>query len=70
MASASVTAIATLEALAATGKPIILSTRMSTYEQIDRAVAVLGTDNLVLLHATSTSPLPPEEAKTRMIKTM
>jgi N-acetylneuraminate synthase len=70
VASASVTDIAMLEALAATGKPIILSTGMSTLDQIDRAVEVLGTDNLVILHATSTYPLPPEEANLRMITTL
>ncbi len=70
VASASVTDIALLEALAATGKPIILSTGMSTLEQIDRAVEVLGTDNLVILHATSTYPLPPEEANLRMITSL
>jgi N-acetylneuraminate synthase len=70
VASASVTDIAMLEALARTGKPIILSTGMSTLDQIDRAVEVLGTDNLVILHATSTYPLPPEEANIRMITTL
>ncbi len=67
VASASVTDIGLLKRIAATGKPVILSTGMSTYEQIDRAVDVLGTDNLVILHATSTYPLPPEEANLRMI---
>jgi N-acetylneuraminate synthase len=70
VASASVTDIAMLEALRLTGKPIILSTGMSTLEQIDRAVETLGTDNLVILHATSTYPLPPEEANIRMISTL
>lgn len=70
VASASVTDIAMLEALAATGKPIILSTGMSTLEQIDRAVEVLGTANLVILHATSTYPLPPAEANLRTISTL
>lgn len=70
VASASVTDIAMLEALAATGKPVILSTGMSTLEQIDRAVEVLGTENLIILHATSTYPLPPEEANIRMITTL
>ncbi|HEY8912869.1 N-acetylneuraminate synthase family protein [Lacisediminihabitans sp.] len=70
VASASVTDLGLLEALAATGKPVILSTGMSTLDQIDRAVAVLGTDNLVILHATSTYPLPPEEANLRMITTL
>jgi N-acetylneuraminate synthase len=70
VASASVTDLALLEALAATGKPIILSTGMSTIDQVDRAVEVLGTDNLVIMHATSTYPLPPEEANLRMIPTL
>ncbi len=67
VASASVTDIELLEALRATGKPIILSTGMSTLEQIDAAVEVLGTDNLVLMHATSTYPMEPEEANLRVI---
>ncbi|MEJ1229350.1 MAG: N-acetylneuraminate synthase family protein [Galbitalea sp.] len=70
VASASVTDISMLKALAATGKPIILSTGMSTLEQIDTAVETLGTENLVILHATSTYPLPPEEANLRMITTL
>ena len=70
VASASVTDLELLAALAATGKPVILSTGMSTMEQIDAAVEVLGTDNLVILHATSTYPLPPEEANIRMIPTL
>ncbi len=70
VASASVTDLELLRALAATGKPIILSTGMSTLEQIETAVDVLGTSNLVLLHATSTYPMPPEEANLRMIATL
>jgi len=70
VASASVTDLALLSALAQTGKPVILSTGMSTLDQIDRAVEVLGTDNLVILHATSTYPLPPEEANLRMITSL
>ena len=53
-----------------TGKPIILSTGMSTIEQIDTAVETLGTSNLILLHSTSTYPLPPEEANLRTIATL
>jgi N-acetylneuraminate synthase len=70
VASASVTDIELLAALAATGKPIILSTGMSTMEQIDTAVDILGTSKLIVLHATSTYPLPPEEANLRMITTL
>lgn len=70
VASASVTDLELLRALRETGKPIILSTGMSTLEQIDGAVQTLGTSNLVLMHATSTYPLPPEEANLRMITTL
>jgi YrbI family 3-deoxy-D-manno-octulosonate 8-phosphate phosphatase len=70
VASASVTDLELLRALAATGKPIILSTGMSTLEEIDRAVEILGTSKLVLMHATSTYPLPPEEANLRAITTL
>ena len=54
----------------ATGKPVILSTGMSTLEEIDTAVEILGTDKLVMMHATSTYPLPPEEANLRTITTL
>jgi N-acetylneuraminate synthase len=70
VASASVTDVDLLRALKDTGKPVILSTGMSTLEQIDAAVEILGTDKLVLLHATSTYPLPPEEANLRTITTL
>ncbi len=70
VASASVTDHELLRALAATGKPIILSTGMSTIAEIDRAVEILGTSRLVLMHATSTYPLPPEEANLRTIVTL
>ncbi|GEL95192.1 N-acetylneuraminate synthase [Cellulomonas composti] len=70
VASASVTDLELLRALADTGKPLILSTGMSTIEQVDTAVETVGTDRLVLMHATSTYPLPPEEANLRMIETL
>ncbi|MEV4688099.1 N-acetylneuraminate synthase family protein [Microbacterium sp. LWH3-1.2] len=67
VASASLTDVGLLEALRDTGKPVILSTGMSTIEQIDAAIDILGTDRLVLMHATSTYPMEPEEANLRMI---
>lgn len=70
VASASVTDLELLRALAATGKPIILSTGMSTLDQIEAAVDVLGVQNLVLLHATSTYPMPADEANLRMLATL
>ncbi len=53
-----------------TGRLIILSTGMSTMDQIHRAVDVLGTENLILTHCTSTYPCDPEELNLRMIQTL
>ena len=70
VASASVTDLELLTALRETGKPVILSSGMSTIEQIDRALETLGTDRVVLMHATSTYPMEPEEANLRVITTL
>ena len=70
VASASLTDVGMLRSLAETGKPIILSTGMSTIEQIDAAVDLFDPNNVIILHATSTYPLPPEEANLRMITTL
>jgi N-acetylneuraminate synthase len=51
----------------AKGRPILLSTGMSTLEQIDAAVDVLGRDQLVLMHCTSTYPSQPGELNLRAI---
>lgn len=53
-----------------TGRPIILSTGMSTMEQIKSAVQVLGTDNLIITHCTSTYPCPLKELNLKMIQTL
>jgi pseudaminic acid synthase len=50
--------------IAATGKPIILSTGMATLAEIEEAVGVIratGNDQLALLKCTSAYPAPPEE---------
>jgi len=52
------------------GRPIILSTGMSTIEQIDHAVEVLGTEDLVLMHCTSTYPSSIEELNLKAIWTL
>ncbi len=70
VASASVTDEPLLEALVRTGKPVILSTGMSTIEEIDRAVELLHGSPLAILHSTSTYPCPPEEANLRTIATL
>lgn len=53
-----------------TGCPIILSTGMSSMEQIKSAVDLLGTDDLILNHCTGTYPCPPEELNLKMIQTL
>ena len=50
-----------------TGRPLILSTGMSTMEQIEAAVEILGTENLLITHATSTYPCDPEELNLSLI---
>ncbi len=49
------------------GRPIILSTGMSTLRQVDHAVEMLGTEQLVVLHATSAYPAKVEDLNLRMI---
>ncbi len=53
-----------------TGRPVILSTGMSTMEQIHQAVEVVGHANLIITHCTSTYPCEPEELNLRMIETL
>lgn len=53
-----------------TGKPLIISTGMSTMEQIRKAVNLVGTENLVIMHCTSTYPCEPEELNLKMVETL
>jgi N-acetylneuraminate synthase len=68
--SASLTDHTLLRRLCQTGRPMILSTGMSTLDQIRTAVEVIGTDNLILTHTTSTYPCEPHELNLRMIETL
>lgn len=70
IASASLTDDALLRACRSLDVPVILSTGMSTMEQIQRAVDILGQHDLVLLHCTSTYPGKPEELNLRVIQTL
>ncbi|MBN1879740.1 N-acetylneuraminate synthase family protein [bacterium] len=53
-----------------TGRPLILSTGMSTLEQVRHAVRLLGTHNLIILHTTSTYPTKVEDLNLRVIQTL
>jgi len=68
--SASLTDLALLKYVRKTGKPLIISTGMSTMEQIHQGVNAVGEDNLVIMHCTSTYPCEPEELNLRMIETL
>jgi N-acetylneuraminate synthase len=70
IASASLTDDNLLKHIRKTGKPIIASTGMSTYDEIDHAVAVLGTDDLILMHTTSTYPAKYEQLNLLAIPAM
>jgi len=70
IASACLTDVDLLRAISETRRKVILSTGMSTIEEIDRAVEILGTSDLTLMHSTSTYPCPPDEANLRTIETL
>jgi YrbI family 3-deoxy-D-manno-octulosonate 8-phosphate phosphatase len=69
-ASASLTDAALLKRMQATGKPLMLSTGMSTADEIARAVRLLGEEGLLLAHATSAYPCPPRELNLSMLATL
>jgi N-acetylneuraminate synthase len=59
-----------IRAVAATGRPVILSTGMASFVEIQEAMAAArdaGARQIVLLHCTSGYPTPPEEANLRTI---
>ncbi len=69
-ASASLTDLPLLRKMRSTGKALILSTGMSTMDEIERAVSAVGEQNLLVAHATSTYPCPVEQLNLRMIQTL
>lgn len=54
----------------AKNKPIIISTGMSTMEQVIKAVEILGSDDLVILHCVATYPAKLEELNLSVIQTL
>jgi len=70
VASALATDISFLKKLAATGKPIILSTGMCTSEQVDAAVTALGDSLKYILACTSTYPSAVDELNLKYIHTL
>jgi N-acetylneuraminate synthase len=65
-----VTDFALLGRLKSTGRTLILSTGMSSLEQIRAAVSFLGSERLIITHSTSTYPCAPAELNLRAIETL
>jgi N-acetylneuraminate synthase len=70
VASASLTDRQLLQKIRSMGRPVVISTGMSTLEEIERAVDFLGTQDLLIAHSTSTYPCSPQELNLRMIQTL
>ncbi len=66
-ASASLTDHALLRRKKATGRPLIVSTGMSTMQEIRDGVEAAGREGLLVAHATSTYPCPVDQLNLRMI---
>jgi N-acetylneuraminate synthase len=72
VASADLTNLPLISALADTGKPLILSTGMSTREEVQEVIAFLNRRNaaFVLLHCNSTYPAPYHDIHLKWMQTM
>ena len=67
VASASLTNIELLRYVKNKKKPIILSTGMSSLNQIKKAIKIIGNKNLIILHCTSAYPAKKEDLNLRVI---
>jgi N-acetylneuraminate synthase len=70
IASASLTDHALLARAREVGRPAILSTGMSTLDELDAAVDQLDRDRLLIAHANSTYPCPPRDLNLRVISSL
>jgi N-acetylneuraminate synthase len=70
IASASVTDNGLLHYINSKNRPAILSTGMSTMEEIRNAVSILDRNPLLIAHCTSTYPCKPEELNLKMIHSL
>ena len=70
IASASVTDDSLLRLVGSTERPIVISTGMSTIDEIRHGISLLDRGRLLIAHATSTYPCKPPELNLRMITTL
>ncbi|MBZ0183654.1 MAG: N-acetylneuraminate synthase family protein, partial [Melioribacteraceae bacterium] len=68
MSSASLTDLELINKVGNTGKPIILSSGMSTLDEVDKALEVINHNNILLAQSTSTYPCNVEELNLNVIK--
>ncbi|MEO8355853.1 MAG: N-acetylneuraminate synthase family protein [Chloroflexota bacterium] len=68
--SASLTDYGLIRKARATGRPLILSSGMSTMPEIKKGVEIAGEKDLALMHCTSTYPCEPEELNLKMVETL
>ena len=61
VASACLTDRALLQAMRKTGKPVFISTGMSSIDQVREALALLDPKNTIMMHAVSVYPAKPEQ---------
>lgn len=69
LASASLTDTNLLNKIKSTHRPLMLSTGMSTIDEVESAVSLVGTENLLLAQSTSTYPCKLEELNLSVIRT-
>ncbi|HET6332445.1 MAG TPA: N-acetylneuraminate synthase family protein [Polyangiales bacterium] len=69
-ASASLTDLHLLRTMKSTDRPLMLSTGMSTMEEIERSVMSAGTEDLLIAHSNSTYPCPVEILNLSVIRTL
>ncbi|MEK9183545.1 MAG: N-acetylneuraminate synthase family protein [Patescibacteria group bacterium] len=70
IASACLTHANLLQRVRSNGKPVILSTGGSTIEQIERAVQLLGKEDLIILHCVANYPCKDREINLSIIETL
>ncbi|RPI02402.1 MAG: N-acetylneuraminate synthase [Calditrichaeota bacterium] len=68
--SAMLTNLPLLSAMKKTGRPLMLSSGMSTLEEIDAAVEYVSEKNLLLAHSTSSYPCPDPEINLLMVNSL
>jgi len=73
LASPNITHIPLIKYTASLGKPIVMSTGLATYAEIDEAIQTvldMGNEQLALLHCVSNYPTKPSDVNLRVLQTL